>query len=90
MSEQIKDGGPAMPFEDGMFVGGKRVNGSIGVTMRDWFAAKALTGLLSLEANPRFGETCEPFLHYNDEHVAYMAKNAYRLADAMLTYREQP
>lgn len=47
-----------------------------GMTLRDYFAAKAMTGLLTAEI---VGE-------YSNEHVAEIA---YRIADAMLKAREQ-
>jgi hypothetical protein len=47
-----------------------------GMTLRDYFAAKAVTGLLTAEI---VGE-------YSNEHVAEIA---YRIADAMLKAREQ-
>jgi hypothetical protein len=46
-----------------------------GMTLRDYFAAKAMTGLLTAEI---VGE-------YSNEHVAEIA---YRIADAMLKARE--
>jgi hypothetical protein len=47
-----------------------------GMTLRDYFAAKAMTGLLTAEI---VGE-------YSNEHVAEIA---YRIADAMLKAREE-
>jgi len=49
--------------------------GQDGMTLRDYFAAKALTGLLTAEI---VGE-------YSNEHVAGIA---YRIADAMMEARE--
>lgn len=46
-----------------------------GMTLRDYFAAKAMTGLLTAEI---VGE-------YSNEHVAEIS---YRIADAMLKVRE--
>jgi len=46
-----------------------------GMTLRDYFAAKAMTGLLTAEI---VGE-------YSNEHVAEIS---YRIADAMLKERE--
>ena len=46
-----------------------------GMTLRDYFAAKAITGLLTAEI---VGE-------YSNEHVAEIS---YRIADAMLKARE--
>ncbi len=47
-----------------------------GMTLRDYFAAKAMTGLLTAET---VGE-------YSNEHVAEIS---YRIADAMMKAREQ-
>ena len=47
-----------------------------GMTLRDYFAAKAMTGLLTAEL---VGE-------YSNEHVAEVS---YRIADAMLKAREE-
>ena len=46
-----------------------------GMTLRDYFAAKAMTGLLTAEI---VGE-------YSNEHVAEIS---YRIADAMMKARE--
>lgn len=85
MSNEIKDGGPAFPvLEQGG--DGRLELGAPGMTMRDYFAAKALVGLFSMEANPRVGEICEPFRI--DKHCDAMARHAYDMADAMLAARE--
>ena len=47
-----------------------------GMTLRDYFAAKAMTGLLTAEI---VGE-------YSNDHVAEIS---YRIADAMLKAREE-
>jgi hypothetical protein len=47
-----------------------------GMTLRDYFAAKAMTGLLTAEI---VGE-------YSNEHVAEIA---YRIADAMMKARDE-
>lgn len=49
---------------------------AISMTLRDYFAAQAMTGLLTAEV---VGE-------YSNEHVAEIA---YRIADAMLKAREE-
>lgn len=65
--EQIKDGGPAfpVPMEDR----------HCGMNLRDYFAAKAMQGLL---ASPDTGS--------HDPEV--WAKSAYTIADALLAARE--
>lgn len=81
MSGQIKDGGPAFPFDekegDGM-----HYHSHGGMTLRDYFAATAFPAVLAayVEANGRCIGT---------DHVAYnCASHAYRMADAMLAARE--
>jgi len=66
MSNQINDGGPAFPADFQLY--------STGMTIRDYFAAAALQGLL---ANDGGGSSWE-----ND------AQAAYKAADAMLKARE--
>ena len=69
MSKEIKTGGPAFPCltSDG--------RGDIGMTLRDYFAAKAMQGLLAnSETNRAWG-------------VNENAKYAYEQADAMLKAR---
>ena len=60
------DGGPAFPVEAG------RSNN--GMTLRDYFAAKSLTGTL-----------CGG--HFTDAERLERAKLAYKMADAMLAAR---
>jgi hypothetical protein len=62
----IDDGGPAFPVA----YGGGRIEG---MTLRDYFAAKAMQGLLASEAEASMNE---------------FAKKAYVMADAMLKARE--
>jgi len=57
-----------------------------GISLRDYFAGQALTGLLSMEANPRFGVSEEPFSI--PKHVNEIAGISYLLADAMLEARK--
>ena len=60
-------GGPAFP------VPGDAMDGEEGLTMRDYFAAKAMQGLLE-----EFG--------WNDDSLA---KHSYEVADSMLKARKQ-
>lgn len=89
MKTLIKDGGPAFPADElhDQTPPYRHLLATQGMTLRDYFAAKALVGLFSMEANPRVGEMCEPFRI--DKHCDDMAKHAYKLADAMLAAREQ-
>jgi hypothetical protein len=65
----------AFPQSNDRVVGSLSIAKSQGMTLRDYFAAKAMTGLLTAEI---VGE-------YSNEHVAEIA---YRIADAMLKARE--
>ena len=76
------DGGPAFP-------GAMGIGQNEGMSLRDWFAGMALSGLA----------TNQEMLLANDELVTRMgtagidrlqANKAYRLADAMLTERNKP
>lgn len=80
MSDHINDGGSAFPTyekigeeigEDGVW---RDIFGSFGgMTLRDYFAAKAMQALL----------TAEP-----DRGVIYLVANAFEVADAVLKARE--
>jgi hypothetical protein len=80
MSEQIKDGGPAFPMPTGHApaVGLEMWNKpQWGMTLRDYFAAKALQGALT---NDQFTNG----LTYADK-----AEWVYEMSDAMLKARQQ-
>lgn len=66
----IETGGPAFPYES-MYPGSK------GITLRDYFAAKALTGYFAAPYTPHMGAA-------NID----VAKYCYEMADAMLKARE--
>ena len=70
MSESDKTGGPAFPY-----VSEHGTMGSNGMTLRDYFAAKAMQALV--------GEI------YVDTSHTNMAKEAYLIADAMLVGRDK-
>jgi hypothetical protein len=75
MSEAIKDGGPAFPFVEPS----TECSVSTGMTLRDYFAAKAMQGFCAYGAlsNPDHGHTIDD-----------VAQDAYDAADAMLKARE--
>lgn len=69
-----RDGGPAFPIpEQRAFDGAGLVEGHPGMTLRDWFAGQALTGMIP----GRHDVGAEPRL----------AQSAYRYADAMIAAR---
>jgi hypothetical protein len=57
-----------------------------GMTLRDWFAGRAISGLLA-EPQPEDGE---PELGLGRDYAANAARAAYRIADAMLSERAKP
>jgi hypothetical protein len=74
MSE-TNDGGQAFPIPAGDYTGSKHGNRAYaGMTLRDYFAAKALQGLLSAGMYDTKGSAC-------------CAGEAFALADAMLKAR---
>lgn len=78
MTEEIKTGGPAFPnVPDG--AGDKWQDWDMGMTLRDYFAAKALTGMISTAGGPCLGGF--------DGYESHMASAAYVMADAMIKAR---
>lgn len=84
MSE--KNGGSAFPvheiqseYRDGRYHDVWRPQD--GMSLRDWFAGQALSGLLAAEAH-------EQAIGYTPDRATEMAGKAYGLADAMLKARE--
>lgn len=81
----MTNGGPAFPVPhsiDGNWVPDPRDEYK-GMTLRDYFAAAALTGWISSSPTIR-GEP----LDGGDEHAAAIAKMVYAYANAMLKARE--
>ena len=70
---QINDGGPAFPHLE-TTSRGEPYHDHLGMTLRDYFAAAALQGLLCNGGGPSWDGD---------------AKNAYQAADAMLKAREK-
>ncbi len=79
------NGGPAFPAmswdSEGEFLGANN-----GMTLRDYFAAKAMQGELAAMHDPE-GEVCGIALDAPDSTLERLAKHYYRLADAMLKER---
>jgi hypothetical protein len=72
---QINTGGLAFPIK-----GPIMTSDELGMTLRDYFAAKAMQGLL---ANPKLYE------HLLKEGNSWVENSAYAWADAMLKAREE-
>jgi len=71
----MNTGGPAFPVQEAMF---EKTHPCM--TLRDYFAAKAMQGLIASPRGPASGE---------DATDKWVAKTAYLVADAMLSQREK-
>ena len=74
MSEQINDGGPALPTADAYHPSGQIAYGRKGMSLRDWFAGQALSGLLAGRGSA-------------GDKAPNWANGSYAIADAMLKAR---
>ena len=77
MTEVNDNGGPAFPSGNEVTLGNWRSSGHSGMTLRDYFAAKAMEGLLSRLHRPLWSQD-----------GIDVAENAYFMADHMLKARE--
>jgi hypothetical protein len=86
-------GGSAFPHPDGEFNG----NGDFiqhenaGMTLRDYFAAKAMQGMMAVPDDQRYGDRADKSLtveQWQQWCVGGLVEHAYRVADAMLRARE--
>lgn len=82
----MKDGGQAFPMHE-------RDDALVGMSLRDYFAGRALEGLLSDEQNcqgilrslqTKLGREAE-----RGELLTQIANNSYAISDAMLAEREK-
>jgi hypothetical protein len=72
----MKDGGPAFPAQHFDLADGEH-----GVTLRDYFAAKAIAGLMVRNWSHHTGT--------DEELIAIWARSAYGVADAMIQERSK-
>jgi hypothetical protein len=68
---------PAFPVPDVHYPNGQIQFGSNGMTLRDYFAAKAMAAFLSSPDDA----------NYYEKHPGLLADSAYNIADAMLAER---
>lgn len=80
MTDKPNDGGSAFPNEGGDFSG---LHADPGMTLRDYFAAQALTGMM---ANP---DTFKNEKAGGAELRARLTGSCYAIADAMLAERSK-
>ncbi len=70
---------------------GDKIEGQKGMTLRDYFAAKAMVGLMSMERAAEYVDE-EGLPNYGEEgtlfaHTKFLADEAYMIADMMLKAR---
>lgn len=82
--DKIKDGGHAfpIPLRQGESWNHEKYGSPNGMTLRDWFAGQAVTGLLAGQWRSKPGVSAR-------EDAESLAFNAYAIADAMLSARER-
>lgn len=85
MSEQSKDGGPAFPV-----VSDGRTHGTEpGMTLRDYFAAKAMQGIVSsIDGESNYDRLRTHAGRQAMTLSQWIARDAYKQADAMMIARE--
>jgi hypothetical protein len=82
-------GGPAFAQQLECNRDGYAVTG--GMTLRDYFAAKAMQGMLAVPDDQRYGDRADKSLTVDQWQrwcVTGLVEHAYRVADAMLKARE--
>jgi len=83
-------GGPAFP---GLHPSKECQYNDPGMTLRDYFAAKAMIGLMSMERAGEYVDD-EGLPNYDEEgtlfaHTDFLAEEAYMIADMMLKARKK-
>lgn len=78
MSSATNTGGPAFPVLH--WINGESTGAEEGMTLRDYFAAKALPGLMGRDWSNHKGT--------DEELIDLWARSSYGIADAMLKARE--
>ena len=87
-NEKKNDGGPAFPMHGK--TGDTTVVHQQGMSIRDYFAAKAMQGIMSQpDGATHESERDGPFDEWQAKEMFVYAKSAYAMADAMLKAREE-
>jgi hypothetical protein len=99
MTDEIDDGGPAFSSSGLVTPNGDVIYGWNGMSLRDYFAAAALQGMLASEVYMReIDETAEKFIgddgwrptdaQKKQAQVNVVSRTAYDLADALIARRK--
>ena len=85
---------PAFPTNDSTHPSGQVFYGKSGMTLRDYFAAKAMLGLMGMNRAEEFVDENGDEMTYEDGdvgtlfvHTNFLAEEAYMIADMMLKAR---
>ena len=95
MSTPINDGGAAFPRPVSFSEEGGTHRGTLGMTLRDYFAGQALTQLIKREIREMRKDQVRMDCFGDDEseeipfHTSFIASESYAIADAMLAARER-
>jgi hypothetical protein len=81
MSDEINDGGPAFPVAEDHKVAAD-LEWTCGMSLRDYFAAQALPAMVAVVSSGTHNPTSDGSIE------DAMARDCYRLADAMLRARK--
>jgi hypothetical protein len=76
MSDEIDDGGPAFPHS--------YVQEAKGMSLRDWFAGKAMQGLINSDSTQRTQMLAMAGIKINE----WLVKTSFAIADEMLKERK--
>jgi hypothetical protein len=83
---------PAFPSTNALATAsGVMTHGHPGMTLRDYFAAAALQGMMAVPDDQRYGDRADKALTVDQWQrwcVTGLVEHAYRVADAMLAARE--
>jgi glycerol kinase len=85
VNNELNTGGPAFPFIDSA-----SPHEYPGMTLRDYFAAKALQGMMAVPDDQRYGDRADKALTVDQWQiwcVTGLVEHAYRVADAMIKAR---
>ena len=89
MEQKIETGGPAFPVQYSNEADGPTVMPHVGMTLRDYFAAKAMQGVVSSIATEDDYRRLSGHASASGLTVSeWIARDAFKQADAMLKARE--
>lgn len=88
---KTNDGGPAFPLHPDVLDvdGNAAVKWISGMSLRDWFAGQVIAGWFASDEGLRTAARLPSYAESAEYDLDYIARQAFKLADAMLKAREQ-